>query len=61
MLPGTLFPSLSTLSAEAIQELHLTLEGVDGYYTSIPLSIALEKSADCLLATHMSLALSKVS
>eukprot|EP00439_Symbiodinium_sp_Y106_P078541 s258_g17.t1 len=50
---GTLFPSLSTLSAEAIQELHLTLEGVDGYYTSIPLSIALEKSADCLLATHM--------
>ncbi|CAE7834535.1 shop [Symbiodinium sp. CCMP2592] len=50
---GTLFPSLSTLSAEAIQELHLTLEGVDGYYTSIPLNIALEKSADCLLATHM--------
>ena len=49
----TLFPSVQTMSAAAVQELHLTLEGADGFYTSIPLSLALEKSADCLLATHM--------
>ena len=50
-----MFPSLRTLSEASIGELHLTLEGLDGYYTSIPLSIAMDKKADCLLATHMSL------
>ena len=49
-----MFPSLSTLPETAIAEMHLTLEGLDGYFTSIPLSIALDKRADCLLATHMS-------
>ena len=48
-----MFPSLSTLSEAAIRDLHVTLEGLDGYYTSIPLGLALDNRADCLLATHL--------
>lgn len=46
----TLLPQALTGSTE---ELHVTFEGLDGYYTSTPLKYVLDRSADCLLATEM--------
>merc|ERR1711924_256819 len=33
--------------------LHVTFEGLDGYYTSTPLAHIMERANDCLLATEM--------
>lgn len=44
---------LESLSQAEVSNLHVIFEGLDGYYTSIPLSIALDEDADCLLATEM--------
>lgn len=35
------------------EDLHVTFEGLDGYYTSTPLKHIMDQSADCLLATKM--------
>eukprot|EP00927_Polykrikos_kofoidii_P019518 TRINITY_DN19131_c0_g1_i1.p1 TRINITY_DN19131_c0_g1~~TRINITY_DN19131_c0_g1_i1.p1 ORF type:complete len:596 (-),score=57.83 TRINITY_DN19131_c0_g1_i1:54-1841(-) len=46
----SVLPELNRMSTSDIGDLHVRFEGLDGYYTSIPLALALDPKADCLLA-----------
>eukprot|EP00930_Biecheleria_cincta_P021940 TRINITY_DN16113_c0_g1_i1.p1 TRINITY_DN16113_c0_g1~~TRINITY_DN16113_c0_g1_i1.p1 ORF type:complete len:397 (+),score=56.07 TRINITY_DN16113_c0_g1_i1:37-1191(+) len=49
----TMFPALEHLPASEASKLHVSFEGLDGYYTSVPLDVIMDSKTDCLLAVMM--------
>lgn len=48
-----LLPQLKSLSPSELDSLYVSFEGLDGYYTAVPLSVVLCAKTDCLLAFGM--------